>query len=684
MLSIDLGLLAVLTLAGLFAVFRLADSERERDIEAWQVQLGLVAESRGAAVANWLAQHRMAVTGLAENTSVRLYATELAVSGVATAAEVQSQYLFSLLALTADRAGFRNPVNRAEIPANVPQQGRAGLAILGGQGEIWVATPGLPALQAVLPHLDAKQVTVRGDLLLDGEPALAIAAPVFGVQSDPATDDAIGWVIGIKTLDAGLFEALRQPGEVNKSADNYLVQPRGDGVQHLTPLSSAADNIPADTLALDAAALYAVKNPGAMATRKDYAGREVLVTGRKAVDDVGWIVVRTVATGEALGEIDTRRNTLLIILGLAVLSVAAVILMIWRHSASVRATAVAEEQAAAARRMADLSGFLKIVTDSQPTAISAIGADGRLTFANRKAGEEAGANPENLIGKPLEGVFGPVRAKILEPGNREAFGGRAYTQTYRLTADGKERSIKTDHIPLTRDAAQDESHVISSILLVEEDITALVEVRKKRERTLRGLVKTLAQLIDARDPYSAHHSMRVADAAECVAREMKLSDNETETVEIAATLMNLGKIAIPIDLLTRPGSLSADEKSQVREHIAESASLVESLEFDGPVAATLRQAQEHWDGSGVPQGLKGEDILVTARILAVANAFVAMTSARAHRKSMSLDDAGAALLQDAGKIYDRGPVMALLNYIENEGGRARWSGWGKPAPNNRR
>ena len=94
----------------------------------------------------------------------------------------------------------------------------------------------------------------------------------------------------------------------------------------------------------------------------------------------------------------------------------------------------------------------------------------------------------------------------------------------------------------------------------------------------------------------------------------------------------------------------------------------------------MRQVQAHWDGSGYPAGLKGAEILVTARIVAVANAFVALTSQRAHREGVSLDEAIETLLGGVGKAHDRKVVAALINFLDNHGGRERWAAFkpGKP------
>ena len=108
-----------------------------------------------------------------------------------------------------------------------------------------------------------------------------------------------------------------------------------------------------------------------------------------------------------------------------------------------------------------------------------------------------------------------------------------------------------------------------------------------------------------------------------------------------------------------------------------SAELIKGIEFDGPVEETLRQLLEHYDGSGVPKGLKGDDISITARVVAAANAFVGMVSARSWRPGMDIDDAVNTLMQESGKKFDRRVISALANYIDNRAGREEWKSFGE-------
>ncbi|MBT7667540.1 MAG: HD domain-containing protein, partial [Rhodospirillaceae bacterium] len=230
---------------------------------------------------------------------------------------------------------------------------------------------------------------------------------------------------------------------------------------------------------------------------------------------------------------------------------------------------------------------------------------------------------------------------------------------------------KSDHIPLRAEGDE-----ISGVLMIQEDITDLVDERERRSRILRELVQTCVAVVDRRDPFSAHHSARVAEVASAIAESMHLDEAAVETCDIAGALMNLGKVTVPQEVLTKTDRLSDEELAMIRQSVLTSAELIEGVEFEGPVADTIRQIQERWDGGGQPAGLEGEDIIPTARIVAVANAFVGMVSARAYRPGMTFDEAAKALMSGTGTAFDNRPVSALLHYMDIEGGRKRWEHFG--------
>ena len=173
---------------------------------------------------------------------------------------------------------------------------------------------------------------------------------------------------------------------------------------------------------------------------------------------------------------------------------------------------------------------------------------------------------------------------------------------------------------------------------------------------------------------------QIGPALEEIAGEMGEPEAVRQTVDIAGNLMNLGKILVSEEILTKTTALTDEEFNAVRSAMVRTADMLSGVSFDLPVAETLRQLQERWDGQGYPDGLREDAIRVEARIVAVANAFVGMVSPRAFRGALPMEKVISILMGDAGTRYDRRPVAALVNYVENRGGAERWAALGEGDP----
>ena len=671
--------LIVVAAIGVALVFRFVAGERERDLRVWQISLGIIADTRAAEVDAWIERQFATVRGLAANESLQLYMTEITLAagkpGDVTEEPAQAGYLRNLLVATAERDGFTVQRRSTPVNANVVRVGLAGLALLDHDGKLLVATPEMPPIEGRIKEFLIRRKPGERALLdlylnAEGVPTMGFLAPIFAMQTDASSAQEIGVVLGIRPVADELYARLKQPGDVSQTTETDLVRHVGATIEYLSPL---ADGTPPLKRALAAdtpelADAFAMNTPGGFAERTDYAGKRVLVTGR-TLSAAPWTIVRKVDASEALAETNYRSRVLLAIFLGAILLVAVLLVAVWRHATSIRANEAASRYRTIAERFSKLSHFLRVVTDGQPTAIAAVDAAGHYTFANKGAAAGLAVSSDDLIGKSMASVLGPARARTYEDLNRRAMAeAKTVSGTQTVGESGAERILRSQHIPLP-DA---DAHA-GGVLMVTEDITDLVQERARRERTQKQLVATLVALIDRRDPFASNHSARVAEVARAVAEEMHLPPVAIETAEIAASLMNLGKIAVPQDLLTRTGELRQDEIRLIRESILTSADLLDGIEFDGPVVETLRQLQENWDGSGMPKGLKGEDILPMARVVAVANAFVGMVSARAYRPGLPLDAAARMLLEAAGAKFDRRPIAALMNILDNRDGRTRWA-----------
>jgi len=204
-----------------------------------------------------------------------------------------------------------------------------------------------------------------------------------------------------------------------------------------------------------------------------------------------------------------------------------------------------------------------------------------------------------------------------------------------------------------------------------EDITE----RKKAEEKLRMNHEKLQKIIDAtvnalasttekRDPYTAGHRQRVTQLACAIAQEIGLSEDKIEGIRVAGIVHDIGKIHVAAEILNKPIKLNDVEMNLVRTHCEVGYDILKTIEFPWPVAEILRQHHERVDGTGYPHGLSGEEILIEARILAVADVVEAMVSQRAHRSAHSIGQAMEEISKNRGTLYDPKVVDACVTLFD--------------------
>jgi diguanylate cyclase (GGDEF)-like protein/putative nucleotidyltransferase with HDIG domain len=176
-------------------------------------------------------------------------------------------------------------------------------------------------------------------------------------------------------------------------------------------------------------------------------------------------------------------------------------------------------------------------------------------------------------------------------------------------------------------------------------------------------LQALAMAIDARDRTTPNHILRVQAYATGLARAMGMSEAEVRGIETGALLRDIGKLAIPEHILTKPGLLNPEEFSKIRVHPEVGAGIIRTVPFPYPVAAFILSHHERWDGRGYPAGLKADDIPLGARVICIADYFNALTSDRPYRAAVSTEAAVAVLRQESGKALDPAVVDAFVNAL---------------------
>jgi PAS domain S-box-containing protein len=672
--SLIILLVIAIALFGALLIWNYAETERENALRVWQVNMNLQADNQSREVIGWVERQYSALSMLADNASLQLYMTEIITNPEQATGEPlpEQGFLRNLLAVTAEKNGFSLTSENDDVSANIRRLGTSGLALLDNEGRVMVGTKGMPPIAGALMKF-VKEVPKGSRGMLDiylgagGDATMAFSVPVFAIQGDKEASQQIGIVLGVRPV-ASVFEALKAADALAKS-ESVLVRINGNLVEYLSPQKDGTPplsrRLDISTPDLDAA--FAALRPDIFATKRDHQFNDVLVVGRK-VGGTNWMLVHTIKLSDALVDSNKRRSRVIGVFSLILVVVIVSVVAAWRHGESVRYEEAAQRYKKLSEQYKSQELLLRLVSDNQPDPMYIVDDQNKYRFANMEAALRVGISPEDMIGKTLDSVLGPGKVKEYKVANKKAL---EMVESIVELHHVDNAVIQSKHVPVTRVPVHLSEGENAGVLVVEQDITEVMKEREKNERILNELVDTLVLIVDKHNPYAANHSARVARLARGVADEMKLDKKLKNATEVAGKLMNIGKVLVSTDLLVKKEMLREDELKSIRDSIYASADFLRGIEFEGPVVDTLLQSIECWDGSG-PKAMMGEDILLSARIIAACNAFIGMLSPRAYRESLGREKAIEVLLGEIAKKFDRNVVVALINYVENHAKDATW------------
>ncbi len=217
-------------------------------------------------------------------------------------------------------------------------------------------------------------------------------------------------------------------------------------------------------------------------------------------------------------------------------------------------------------------------------------------------------------------------------------------------------------------------HLEEKVRLKTKDLALKAEALSasydKISMLLEGTVQAMSKIVESRDPYTAGHEQEVARIACMIAQKMKLPADQIECIRIAASLHDIGKIAVPSEILTKPRRLNKLEMEMVKTHSQNAYEILKNIDFPYPIADIILQHHERLDGSGYPGGLSGRDILLEARIIGVADTIEAMAAHRPYRPALGISAALDEITQNSGKLYDPDVVQSCLDIYSTSGGDA--------------
>ena len=296
--------------------------------------------------------------------------------------------------------------------------------------------------------------------------------------------------------------------------------------------------------------------------------------------------------------------------------------------------------------------------------------DGLIKFANPKFYELSGCTESDLACKHFTEFLHPEeRAAALE-GYQKWMKGETAPSVYTFRAIDKQGKVRWVESKLVLITWEGKPAVLNFLSDVTDRVQAQEERRRNFERLRKLLEETVASLaatVELKDPYTAGHQRRVSQLACAIAKELGLSKERIEGLRLAAVVHDIGKMAVPAEILSKPGHLNKLEFDMVKHHPTAGYELLKHIEFPWPVAEIVLQHHERLDGSGYPQGLKGEEILLEARILAVADVVEAMSSHRPYRAALGIEKALEEIEQGKGTRYDPQVVDACVRLFKEKG-----------------
>jgi HD-GYP domain-containing protein (c-di-GMP phosphodiesterase class II) len=256
---------------------------------------------------------------------------------------------------------------------------------------------------------------------------------------------------------------------------------------------------------------------------------------------------------------------------------------------------------------------------------------------------------------------------------RQAFNSRCLIKCHSIKLKVKDGAIKYFE-GTAKVVSRDNDGKPSVIVKIYKDVTE----RKQAEEQLRQnmmqmrknldtTIKAIARTVETKDAYTAGHQRRTTEIARAVAFSMGLSKQLIDGIRMAGVMHDLGKISVPAEILSKPGQISEFEFSLIKQHPQAGYDILKGIDFKWPVADIVLQHHERLNGSGYPYNLQGDQILLEARVIGVADVIEAMASHRPYRPSLGIDDAFEEITMNRGTLYDPDVVDATIDLFTKKG-----------------
>jgi PAS domain S-box-containing protein len=329
----------------------------------------------------------------------------------------------------------------------------------------------------------------------------------------------------------------------------------------------------------------------------------------------------------------------------------------------------------AQRTMAETATLFETLQANAPVGFGFVDHSFRIVLMNDTLASMAGASADQLIGRSgaeavpdLWPTIEPLHREVLETGVAVL-----NVELERAPRDegGKSSSSLASYYPVRI------GEEIIGLGIVVVDITERKEAERARDELTHAAVTAIGLVVEARDPYTAGHQQRVGEIAAAIAVELGLDTRTVEGIKLAGEIHDIGKIGVPAEILSRPGALQPAEFELVKSHSRAGFQILADIPFPWPIAQMILQHHERYDGAGYPQGLAGEEVLLGARIIHVADVVEAMSSHRPYRPARGIEAGLEEVERGSGSQFDPAVADACLRLFRQ--GRLHFQGWGSPS-----
>lgn len=296
--------------------------------------------------------------------------------------------------------------------------------------------------------------------------------------------------------------------------------------------------------------------------------------------------------------------------------------------------------------------------------------DGALVYANPRFAGMFGYDTESeVMGRKVQDLVARQwRDQVIDNMRRRLSGDchRTRLEFVALRRDGSEFKVSVDGTVSSYQGRPALVGLIEDLSDRQKTADALKAYVSKLELAVLGTVQVASSMVEMRDPYTAGHERRVGEIAAAIGQKMNLDSHRIDGLRIIGQVHDIGKIGIPAEILSKPGRLSRSEMDLIREHAQKGHEILKTVEYPWPIADAVLQHHERMDGSGYPQGLSGDAIVVEARIMAVADTIEAMSAHRPYRAGLGIDAALNEIERGNGTQYDAETSDACLQLFRDD------------------